>query len=50
MNIEDNFSILGEGKYHHVKVIIEDKALSTGDFSFYGDLRYYWIQFELFSG
>ncbi len=41
INMGENFAILGEGKFHHVKVIIEERDLNIGDFSFYGGLSYY---------
>jgi hypothetical protein len=36
-----SFSLLAEGRYHHVKVDIDDETLKLGNFTLAGGLNFY---------
>lgn len=41
LNLGSRFSLLAEGKYHHVNLNIDQKKLAIGDFTFSGGLNIY---------
>lgn len=41
VHLGDKLSLVGEGKYHHVKVDIEERGLKLGDFTVTGGFNFY---------